>query len=209
MLIFIDESGDTGLKLEKASSRYFVVSLIIFEDDEDALACDHRIKLLKKELGKEDNFEFHFTKNPDWMRQAFLKAVNPYNFFYLAIVINKDPKKLIGEGFRFKSSFYKYACGLVFQNAKPYLKNAKVKIDKSGSQAFCGALSRYLKNKVNNEKNNCIKHVKPEKSHTNNLLQLADYISGVINRKVQGKKDAKDYYKHISLKEINLQIWPK
>ena len=40
MLVFIDESGDSGLKIEQGSSRYFTVSLVMFEDNDDALACD-------------------------------------------------------------------------------------------------------------------------------------------------------------------------
>jgi len=51
MLVFIDESGDPGLKIEKGSSRFFTIALVIFEDKEEALACDQRIKLLKRELG--------------------------------------------------------------------------------------------------------------------------------------------------------------
>ena len=62
MLVFIDESGDSGLKIEKGSSRYFTVSLVMFEDNDEALACDQRIKLLKKELGLPENYEFHFKR---------------------------------------------------------------------------------------------------------------------------------------------------
>ena len=55
MLVFIDESGDTGRKLDKGSSRYFVIVLITFEDNDEALACDQRIALLRKELRLPNN----------------------------------------------------------------------------------------------------------------------------------------------------------
>jgi len=51
--------------------------------------------------------------------------------------------------------------------------------------------------------------VKLQRSKGNNLLQLADYIAGVINRLVQKKKSAEDYHRLISHKEIYVQIWPK
>jgi len=114
MLVFIDESGDPGLKIEQGSSRYFTVALVIFEDNDDALCCDQRIQLLKKELARIENSEFHFKSNSDKVRRAFLTAVSPYGFFYYGIVINKNKDKLWGEGFKNKESFYKYACGLVF-----------------------------------------------------------------------------------------------
>jgi len=210
MLVFIDESGDPGLKIEKGSSRFFTVSLVIFEEKEEALACDQRITLLKRELGWEENSEFHFKRNSDKIRRAFLQAVAPYNFFYYGIVINKEPEKLWGEGFRNKSSFYKYACSLVFQNAKDKLENSTVVIDKSGNLDFRRQLAKYLRRKLNEEGKKLIKKVKMQRSRGNNLLQLADYIAGVINRSVQGrKKFAEEYRKIIAHREIYVQTWPK
>jgi hypothetical protein len=94
MLIFIDESGDSGLKIEKGSSRYFTISMVVFEDNDEALSCDQRIELLKKELGLPSDYEFHFKRNSDLVRRAFLAAVSPYSLFYYGIVINKNPEKL-------------------------------------------------------------------------------------------------------------------
>ena len=49
VLVFIDESGDTGLKVVAGSSRYFVISLVIFEDHEETIACDRQIEELKSD----------------------------------------------------------------------------------------------------------------------------------------------------------------
>ena len=88
MLVFIDESGDSGLKIEGGSSRFFTVGLVVFEDYEEANACDKRIEFLAKEIGWASVSEFHFKKNSDTVRKAFLQAVAPYQFFYYGIVIN-------------------------------------------------------------------------------------------------------------------------
>jgi hypothetical protein len=209
MLIFIDESGDPGLKLEEGSSKFFTVSLVVFEDHDEAVSCDQRIGLLRKELGWDEGSEFHFKRNSDKVRRAFLQAVAPYNFFYYGIVINKDPAKLYGEGFKNKESFYKYACGLVFENAKEKLENTIIVIDKSGNMDFRNQLARYLRRRMNQSKH-LIKKVKMQRSSGNNLLQLADYIAGAVNRSVQDrKKYADEYRKLISHREIYVQIWPK
>ena len=50
MQVFIDESGDSGFKFEKCSSRFFTVAMVVFNDSDEAEACDQRIQLLKKEL---------------------------------------------------------------------------------------------------------------------------------------------------------------
>ncbi len=100
MLVFVDESGDPGLKLATGSSKFFVVSMVVFDDAEDAQAADDRITLLRREMGVNPRFEYRFNKCRHGFRCQFLAAVAPYDFFYWGIVINKDPAKLWGEGFK-------------------------------------------------------------------------------------------------------------
>ena len=206
MLVFIDESGDTGLKIEKGSSRYFVIALVSFEENEEAIACDQRIELLKRELKLSGDFEFKFSKLRKEQRIKFFEAVLPYSFFYFGIVINKDQDKLYGDGFKIKESFYKYACSLVFENAKPYLKEATIIIDGSGSRQFKQEFKAYLRKKVGTS---IIKKVKIQSSHTNNLIQLADMIAGAVYRSFTKKGDKDIYRKMLSAKEIYVQVWPK
>ena len=207
MLVFIDESGDSGLKIEQGSSKFFTIALVAFEDQEEANACDQRISLLRRELGWKEGSEFHFNKNNEEIRKSFLNAVLPYNFFYYGIVINKETQKQLGEIFKSKESFYKFACGLVFSNAKEKMRNAIVTIDQSGSSDFRASLSKYLRTKVNE---GTIRKVKMQDSHRNNLLQLSDYVAGVINRSVQDrKKKFEEYRKIIAVREIYVQIWPR
>jgi len=209
MLVFIDESGDSGLKIDKGSSRYFTIGLVVFEDNAEAMACDQRIELLKEEIGWSKNEEFHFKRNPPKVREKFLRIVGTFNFFYYGVVINKDPKKLLGDSFRNKESFYKYTCGLVFENAKEKLRNAIVVIDQSSNLDFEKRLVKYLRNKINKE-DKIIKKVKMQRSNSNNLLQLADYVTSAINRSIQNKRKKSDYYRRlIAHREIYVQIWPR
>lgn len=62
MLIFIDESGDSGLKISQGSSQFFIVSLVVFEDHDEAVACDQRIELLKREVSFHKSNEFRFKR---------------------------------------------------------------------------------------------------------------------------------------------------
>lgn len=203
MLVFIDESGDTGRKLDRGSSRYFVVVLVLFKDNQEAIACDMRIADLRKDLRLSPHYEFKFQKMRRDFRELFLRAVLPYSFFYFGIVINKEPKKLYGEGFAVKESFYKYACGLVFENAKPHLKDATVVIDGSGSREFKRQLQGYLKKKTGS-----IRKVKVQASHSNNLIQLADMLAGSVHRSFSKKGDRHIYRPIVRSKEARIQVWP-
>jgi hypothetical protein len=208
MLMFIDESGDAGLKINSGSSKYFIVALVAFEDHDEALAADDRIDLLRREMGLSDRFEFHFNKMKAEQRKQFLSVVAPYDFFYWGIVINKA--KLTGPGFQFKESFYKYACGLVFENAKPRLSNTIVVIDGSGTKDFRRQLKTYLGRRLKDDTGRClIKKLKTQDSTKNNLLQMTDMVVGSIARSYSGKRDAREYRKLISHREIYVQFWPK
>lgn len=209
MLVFLDESGDTGRMTDKGSSQFLVVSLALFLDDDEALACDQRIDLLRTELGVASNYEFHYSRNSKQKRLKFLEAIAPYSFSVLTVAIDKDPKKLYGDGFNDKKSFYKYACHMVLTNAMPYLDEGRLVIDKSGGDTFAGELKRYLKNKFKTDESGKIKKFKTQDSHKNNLLQLVDYCASISNRKLQGKSDADEYYQYLSSKVISLQRWPQ
>ena len=81
MLMFIDESGDAGLKINSGSSKYFIVALVAFEDHDEAQAADERIDLLRREMGLPNRFEFHFNKMKPDQRKQFLAVIAPYDFF--------------------------------------------------------------------------------------------------------------------------------
>jgi hypothetical protein len=181
-----------------------VISLVLFEDNEEAVSCDQRIQLLKRELRLPENFEFKFRRLRKDQRIKFFEAVLPYSFFYFGIVINKE--KLYGEGFKVKESFYKYTCSLVFANAKPHLKDAIIIIDGTGSREFKRQLKTYLRKKIGMS---IIKKVKLQSSEKNNLIQLADMIAGAIYRSLSEKEDREIYRKMIGQKEIYVQFWPK
>lgn len=203
MLLFIDESGDPGLKLHQGSSSHFCVALIIFEENEEAENADRAIADLRSKLRLHENYEFRFNNANRTIRESFLSAAASQNFFYHGIVINKA--KLTGPGFKVKESFYKYACGLVFENAKPQLSDATVIIDGSGSREFRKQLATYLRRKTGR----LIKKVKVQNSRRNNLLQLADMVAGAMNRSFGCKSDSVVYRQLIKHRELRVQLWPR
>lgn len=207
MLVFIDESWDSWFKFDKWSSEFFTVSLVIFNDYDEALECDLAIEKLRESL-KKWNFEFHFADNSDKIKELFLETVFPFNFYYYWFVLNK--KAIYWEWFKDKNSFYKVITWYLFENAKDKLDNAKIIIDKSWNNDFRKSLATYLKKKINNDWMKKIQEVKMQESHKNNLLQLADYVASWINRKysTSSKKKNKDFIKKINVREIHVQFWP-
>jgi hypothetical protein len=208
MLVFIDESGDPGMRGKPGSSPFFAVTAVLFEETEEAMACEERILRCRQELKVRPSFEFKFYSCSDKYRACFLEAVSSAGFFYHTVVLNKA--KLWSRGFQDKHSFYKYTTSLVFENAKPHLREATVVIDRCGDHLFRKQLSKYLKRKMNEGGRTLIKSVKMEPSHSNHLLQLADMVCGAIARSFNvGKPDRMRFRQIIKHRELRVQVWPK
>ena len=209
MLVFVDESGDSGLKLGKGSSEFFVMTLVIFTENENANTSDSAVDAIRTILNLSDRTEFKFNKLNDKGRRYFLSSVSNHEFTYYSVVINKA--KLTGKGFSFKEPFYKYVCQMAFNNCREYLQDATIVIDGSGSREFRQQLQTYIKGKINdkNDVRACIKKVKIEDSKKNNLLQLADMICGAVARSYTSKKDQPPYRSLIKRREGYVQFWPK
>ena len=112
---------------------------------------------------------------------------------------------------RVPDSFYKYTCGLVFQNAKPFLHDAIVVIDGSGGREFRTQLSTYLRKRVNDagDARKFVRKVKVQDSDRNLLLQLADMVCGATARSYTKPEEKGRYRRIISHREIQVQFWPK
>jgi hypothetical protein len=209
MLVFIDESGDSGMKFGQGSSDFFVLTLVIFKENEQANISDTAIDRIRKELKLNPQSEFKFNKLRDSGRRHFLTSIASHQFTYFSVVINKA--KLTGKGFKFKEPFYKYVCQMAFNNCREHLQEATIVIDGSGSREFRQQLQNYIKGKMN-DKNDVplsIKKVKINDSKKNNLLQLADMVCGAVARSFTSKKDDPPYRSLIKKREGYVQVWPK
>ncbi len=209
MLVFIDESGDTGLKLNGSSSPNLIITLVLFDDRAQAEAADKRIGELKRELSVHPEFEFHFSKlRHDW-RERFLREMAAFEFFYFSVVLKKA--ELTEKGLANSLALYRYTCSLVFESAKPHLSEAIVVMDGTGSQQFRRELAAYLRKKVNEpgDGGKFISKVKLQDSHKNHLLQLADMVCGAVARSLTDKPNAKACRKLISHREMEVAFWPK
>ena len=204
MLVFVDESGDTGLKLKKNSSRYFVVSAVLFRDREEATRCDRAIQRLADRAGR--TREYHFVETTRPIRINFFTSVRNFDFIYAAVVINKA--KLHGPGFRHKGSFLKCTMRYAFSHLGE-LQDATVVVDRTGDRDFRRTLKLYLKREVKRRDGvSPIRKVRTESSHSNRLIQLADMVCGAVARSYGNRKDASLYREMILPKERRVQVWP-
>lgn len=205
MLLYIDESGNTGTKNSQGVSRYFTIGLVLFEDGEDAALCDTAITRLRSELGVSSHFEFHFSDNSDRIRSHFIRTIAKYNFYYLAVSFDKF-SATNKSGNLSGGTMYRYVCAAALTEIGPLLERATVIFDRGGSRAFYTNLRRHLQEALADRDGHIIKKYKAQDSAGNNLLQLADYCTGVVSRKLVNKSGWELYYSQLKYKELAMIV---
>ena len=130
------------------------MTAVLFQDRDEALRCDERFPAIRAALRFPDNYEFHFHQESKKTRNRFFQRVLPFGFQYLAVVVEKRRLNtpIYNPAFRFKEGVIKYTAGKLFENAKPFLKDATVVIDASGSREWGNQLARFLQRIVRDEK---------------------------------------------------------
>ena len=212
MLVFLDESGDPGHKFDKGSSALFLVALVVFKDYAEAQACDDAITQLRINEGFAPCYEFHFTKDSLVVKTLFFNAVSSFGFE--SHIFALDKAKARGPGFQYKGPLYKWTAKTAFENARPFLNDARIIIDESGDRQFQHELCTYLKREMNDKGAGAkaIRSVKTQVSSANNLLQLADYVASGSARALTSR-NAKDKLKlfrqsHLRSHEVTFRVWP-
>jgi len=201
MLVFIDDSGDAGFKLDKGSSEFFVISAIIFSDNLEAEKTALAIKELRRSLGFPDSAEFKFFKSSKDVRRKFLHAVSKYDFKIRSLVVDKKiirSKELRSN----KNSFYSYAIKMLLKNSGRSILDASIKIDGSGDRIFRKMFLSYLRRELNSRETKIMKNCKLADSKNNVLIQMADMIAGTIRRSYDKSKDDGKHYRNIIEKHI-------
>lgn len=204
MLVFIDDSGDPGFKLDKGSSAHFVIACVIFDDNLDAEEAALKIKRLRRTLGWRDDHEFKFNKTNKKIRQAFLNEIKGCAFRTRAIVAHKAAIRS-HELRTNKHKFYNYMIKEVLSKSNGTITNASIRLDGHEDRAYKKAATTYFRQQADPQ-GSVIKNMKFVNSQNDNLIQLADMVAGAILRSTQpDKADHNDYLP--LLKKRTEDIW--
>ena len=194
---FLDESGDESARQERGASALFVVGLAVFPDPAEARRCSARIDALRTELGKPSRYEFHFRSNSDAIRRAFLLASAPFAFTYHAVVLDK-PNNAVGH-----LPLYVGACAAVCALASETLMDSLLIVDAGQKDKLVRRRRESeIRRQVNDQMGrSLLREVRAQDSVRNNLVQLADYVTGVARWHAEGRRGSAAYRSLIVLNE--------
>lgn len=181
MFVYLDESGDTGFRFHQGSSTHFVIALVMIDDP---IPIHEAIDRLRSDLGLPKEKEFKFSQMRDHTKENFFRAVRPFPFQVRCLVVDKT--RLTSPNLRDKMTFYNFLVKMVLQNDFGTIRNATLVIDESvqdkKKQAHFASYLRGQLNPVDQKQERRIKEVRFHKSHTDNLIQLADMVAGSVAR---------------------------
>lgn len=185
MLVYIDESGDAGFRVEQGSSPVFVVAMVIFRDA-DAAAFTRQL-IAGSAARHLHKGEFKFSKTTEEVRDRFFRTAVGGDFRVRAIVVEKDAIR--SPHLRTdKEDFYGFFVRLMLMHDNDRLTNAKVIIDGSGDRAFRQKLSTAIRKRV---RQGAVRDCRFSDSKNDPLIQLADMCAGAIARSFRNdRRDA-------------------
>ena len=193
MLVFIDDSGDPGFKLERGSTSHFVIAMIIFDDDLEAEKTAVAIKELRRKIGFSDNAEFRFFKTRNKYKIEFLKTIVKFKFRIRCLIVDKS-KIYSDELKNDRNSFYAYFIKEILKNNDDTIIDAKIRLDGGGNRIFRKNFITYLRRELNSRDKKIMRNFKMVDSKKDVLIQMADMIAGSINR--SQNKNKKDFRKY-------------
>lgn len=200
MLVYIDESGDAGFRMEHGSSPVFVAAMVVFESADDAALT--RQLIAGSFARTQHKGEFKFSKTRDEVRDHFFRAILAAPFRLRAIVVEKAAIRSVHLRSD-KESFYEFFVKQMLRHDNGRLIDAKVIIDGSGDREFRQKLSAAIRKKV---RDGAVRDCRFSDSKSEPLIQLADMCAGAIARSYRDQRADKDRWRDMLRPRID-DIW--
>ena len=186
--VFIDESGDPGLK--RTSSGHFIVAAVLLVDNENYAKLVTAMNGFRAGLGFSELDELKFNKTRKTVIKRLLRFVQQFDFESYAVVINKSkmtkpPQLSSGE------TLYLYAIKELLLKLK--LSEPNIVIDGVTDKKHIQNTRAYLRQALRQQGVGKCK-IGFVDSRKDLVVQLTDIVAGSIARSFDKKKtDHKDY----------------
>ncbi len=184
LYIYIDESGDTGVKFETGSSELFIISIVIINAD-DLVNLNRELEGISNRLLFKSK-EFKFSKILFRYKVLFFKSIYGLKFKAHAFIFTKHKK----------SAYINYLIQSLREiRLHEYSSESIVTIDGTDKNMFSNNDIKAVKNLTRIKTK--IVFCDSEKS---NLLQLSDMIAGLVHAVYKNKGDYFDILKALQNK---------
>ena len=177
VIAFADEFGDNSFEFEKEniSSHFIIASVILNASEINSINIE--LERIRKTFFQTGEMKSNRIGKNYKRREDLLMELTKINFSIYAVVVDK--RKLFGEGFMYKPSFYKYLNGVLYKELFRTYPQIELKVDEHGSNPFMRSFKKYVENK---HQRTLFEGADFEiaKSHNELGIQLADIVAGTL-----------------------------
>ncbi|TKC59335.1 DUF3800 domain-containing protein [Pedobacter hiemivivus] len=175
MIAFADEFGNNSFEFSSQSTHFIVSSIIVGSDKLDLL--ENQLEQIRKRYFQTGEIKSNKVGPNHNRRLLILRDFCELDFSIYALIIDK--KKLYGEGFRHKQSFYKYLNGLLYKELYKTFPSLILFVDEHGSNDYMKSFKNYVKkNHISNLFGGSEFEIKDSTEKIG--IQLADFIAGTL-----------------------------
>lgn len=205
-LLFLDESGDTGFKFERGSSRLLVACLVGFDSDGEYAKSSAALAVLRTQLRWDPSREFKFSAMNHRLKAQAIEAAGAGEFWFHAFALNKP--KLWDNALRNKHQMYRKVVGWLFENAVADASGSHIVLDRCGNRDFYRMIHSQVRFSCVAAKQPPPTQFEDKESHESDGLQIADLVVGAVARLYSRKPNCHDLYSQISRRVRSLRHWP-
>lgn len=197
---YVDEFGThaRGFGQDGVSTHFIICCILVAPEKEQELR-ELLDTIRKKDFGNGE-IKSSSIGNDDKRRLKILSEIVKADFTVLSLVVDK--RKLEGDGFPFKQSFYKFLNKVTFRELKRVFHDLDIVMDEHGSEKYMTQFIVYLRNEHPSDLFNKTSNIRFENSKSNILIQLADFFAGTLARcydetkKSSFAKNFQEIFKH-------------
>lgn len=206
IIAFADESGNNSFEFSTQGTHFIVASVILKKERleaTEALVEDIRKRYFQTGEIKSSKVGDNYSR-----RLKILQELMTADFSVYAVVVNK--RQLVGEGFKYKPSFYKFLNGLVYKELFKTFPELDLVVDEHGSNDFMRQFKEYVER---THKPNLFSgsDFQFSGSATSVLIQLADFIAGTLGRcfdEMRKAPDSEQFLNILKPKITSLNFFP-
>jgi hypothetical protein len=176
VVAFADEFGNNSFQFESQGTHFIVATVIVKSGYLPELS--ERLNEIRLKHGFQTG-EIKSSKvaGNHMRRLRILADIAKLEISIYAVVIDK--KQLIGEGFNYKKSFYKFLNNLLYKELFRTFPQLELHVDEHGSNDFMREFKKYVeKNHISSLFSGAEFNI--ENSKQNEFIQLADFVAGTL-----------------------------
>lgn len=207
---YIDEYGDASFQFDKPdTSSHFIVVCVLLEE-KNRVEANLRLEQIRKQYFQTGEIKSKLVGNDDVRRIRILNEITRLDFRLIPLIVDK--RKLEGEGFNYKPSFYKFLNSLLYDELYKIFSDLDIYMDEIGHEKFMSGFIRYIRGRNEPDLFTEQRDIFFQNSKSNLFIQLADFIAGTLARVYDEKKysPSADKFIHILRKHIgDIIFFPK